>query len=111
VASPKGENDAGIYFPLFLVLFASPARYAVYYLSADLQAAALFAPRVPLSETARRAGWQGFIYNLKALQAGAIVKLLEMGAASSNQALEQTGRRLAHHGRKPRAARRSTPRR
>jgi hypothetical protein len=71
---PQRERmEAGIYFPLFLVL-ASGRRRAVYYLSADLQSAALFEPRTPLSATARRAGWQGFVYRLDRLQGG-IVRL------------------------------------
>jgi hypothetical protein len=33
-------------------------------LSADLQTKDMFKPRKPLSPSARRAGWQGFIYKL-----------------------------------------------
>jgi type II restriction enzyme len=59
----KERMDAAIYFPLFLVLVGKNSRgYAIYYLSADLQNPALFSARSPLSETVRRAGWQGFIY-------------------------------------------------
>lgn len=55
--------------PLFLVLVAPGATsYAIYYLSADLQEPAMFKPRNPLSATARRAGWQGFLYDLRAVQ-------------------------------------------
>jgi hypothetical protein len=61
---------AAIYFPLFLVLqTVSSTSYAIYYLSADLQSPAMFKPRSPLSENARRAGWQGFIYDLNAVKA------------------------------------------
>jgi len=61
----KQRMDAGIYFPLFLVLVAPKlGRFSIHYLSADLQTAALFLERPPLSETARRAGWQGFYYDL-----------------------------------------------
>lgn len=61
----KQRMDSGIYFPLFLVL-AAPGlgRFSIHYLSADLQTPELFVQRKPLSETARRAGWQGFYYNL-----------------------------------------------
>jgi type II restriction enzyme len=72
---PQRERmEAGIYFPLFLVLVADKDT-AVYYLSADLQIANMFVPRKPLSSTARRAGWQGFTYDLTQLQEGAVVRL------------------------------------
>ncbi|KFC67263.1 hypothetical protein FG93_03999 [Bosea sp. LC85] len=58
--------QAGIYFPLFLVLATKDlASYAIYYLAADLQQPGMFLPRKPLSETARRAGWTGFHYDLR----------------------------------------------
>lgn len=53
--------EAGIYFPLFIVLIANDRRRrAIYYLPADLQAPAMFQKRRPLSATARRAGWTGY---------------------------------------------------
>lgn len=66
---PQRERmDAGIYFPLFLVLVDAGAtgrkRYSIHYLPADLQSPEMFRPRNPLSPTARRKGWRGFIYNL-----------------------------------------------
>jgi type II restriction enzyme len=63
----KERMDAGIYFPLYLVL-VTPARdrFSIHYLSADLRDEALFLPRTPLSVNARRAGWQGFHYDLAA---------------------------------------------
>jgi type II restriction enzyme len=60
----KARMDAGIYFPLFLVLICG-RKSAIYYLSADVQKPEMFKPRKPLSENARRAGWQGFFYSLK----------------------------------------------
>ena len=71
----RARMEAGIYFPLYLVLVA-PLRsvFAIYYLSADLQPPELFEPRNPLSPEARRAGWQGFRYNLKAVD-GRFVRL------------------------------------
>jgi len=55
--------DSSIYFSLFLVLVSNnPKQVAIYYLSADLQEPKLFRKRAPLSDTARRAGWQGFVY-------------------------------------------------
>jgi hypothetical protein len=73
---PQRERmDAGIYFPLFLVLAtAAEASYAIYYLSADLQRPEMFKPRKPLSATARRAGWTGFMYDLDAVRS-AFVRL------------------------------------
>lgn len=64
----KERMDAAIYFPLFLVL-VSDKRYAIYYLAADLQTVELFKPRAPLSKSARRAGWQGFIYDTARVKA------------------------------------------
>jgi type II restriction enzyme len=73
---PQFERmQAGIYFPLFLVLTTSEkAHYAIYYLSADLQNPAIFKPRSPLSATARRAGWTGFVYDLETVRS-AVVRL------------------------------------
>ena len=66
---------AAIYFPLFLVLVAKKTkRYSIFYLSADLQNSMIFRPRSPLSLKARRAGWQGFTYNLEPVR-GCFVRL------------------------------------
>lgn len=67
---PQRERmDSGIYFPLFLVLVArSGDLFSIHYLSADLQTPELFLERKPLSESARRAGWQGFYYHLGSLR-------------------------------------------
>jgi hypothetical protein len=56
--------DAGIYFPLFLVLVSKTQKNAIYYLSADAQRPEMFKPRKPLSAAARRADWRGFNYDL-----------------------------------------------
>jgi hypothetical protein len=71
----KERMDAGIYFPLFIVLVQPGKCFSIYYLSADLQVPEMFIPRKPLSEKARRAGWQGFLYDLSKLEAGAVVRL------------------------------------
>jgi hypothetical protein len=61
----KERLDAGIYFPLFVVLVADEGHdYSVWYLSADLQTPEMFVERKPLSPNAQRSGWQGFIYDL-----------------------------------------------
>ena len=58
--------NAGIYFPLFLVLTTkNQSESTIYYLSADLQTEGMFKPRRPLTDTAQRAGWQGFDYDLE----------------------------------------------
>jgi hypothetical protein len=71
----KERMDAGIYFPLFLVLYRSGRNFTIYYLSADLQPPTMFKPRNPLSATARRAGWQGFVYDLTAVPTGGFVRV------------------------------------
>jgi len=60
----KERMDAGIYFPLFLVLVNDKGKYSIFYLPADLQTRSMFMVRKPLPTTARRAGWQGFYYDL-----------------------------------------------
>jgi hypothetical protein len=67
---PQRERmEAAIYFPLFLVLVEKLSRnYAIFYLSADLQNPTMFRPRSPLPATARRAGWQGFMYELESVR-------------------------------------------
>ena len=67
---PQEERmDAAIFFPLFLVLVVKDqTAHKVYYLSADLQQRRMFKPRAPLSSTARRAGWTGFIYDLRGME-------------------------------------------
>ncbi|AZO39655.1 MAG: hypothetical protein EOS81_07165 [Mesorhizobium sp.] len=70
-AAWRPQNDrmqAAIYFPLFLVLVDGAWQYSIYYLAADLQTPAMFKPRSPLSQTARRSGWQGFVYDLDAVK-------------------------------------------
>jgi type II restriction enzyme len=65
----KQRMDASIYFPLFLVLVEKQSkRYAIYYLPGDLQTPSMFQARKALSETARRAGWQGFVYDLASVR-------------------------------------------
>lgn len=55
--------NAGIYIPLFVVLL-SDRKFSIFYLSADAQTKDMFVARAPLSQSARRAGWQGFVYSL-----------------------------------------------
>ena len=67
---PQDKRMAvGIYFPLFLVLKnKETGQYAIHYLASDLQTPEMFVRRKKLKETARRAGWEGFYYNLKNVQ-------------------------------------------
>ena len=60
----KERMESGIYFPLFVVLTtADKKQSAIYFLPADLQTKEMFVARKPLSATARRAGWQGYLIN------------------------------------------------
>ncbi len=73
---PQQERmNAGIYFPLFIVLF-SGKEFSIFYLSADLQVPSMFVARTPLSSEAKRAGWQGFYYDMQKIPEGAVVKLV-----------------------------------
>ena len=60
----KERVDAGIVNPLFIVLRngKDKSKFAIYYLASEHQKVEMFIPRNPLSEKARRAGWQGFYY-------------------------------------------------
>ena len=58
----KERMDAGIYFPLFVVL-TNGRNHSVFYLSSDLQTEEMFIKRKPLSKNAKRAGWQGFYFD------------------------------------------------
>lgn len=58
----KERMDAGIYFPLFVVL-KNKNKYSVFYLSSDLQTEDMFIKRKPLSASAKRAGWQGYYFD------------------------------------------------
>ena len=71
----KERMEKGFFFPLFVVLVkdfkTDPVKCSeksIWYLSKDIQKLHkndIFEPRKSLSENARRAGWQGFYYNLE----------------------------------------------
>jgi Dam-replacing family len=64
-APQKERMNAGIYFPLFIVVANHDrSAHAVYYLPADLQHPQMFQERKPLRATARRAGWVGYTLRL-----------------------------------------------
>jgi len=71
----KERMDSSIYFPLFLVLFKSVREFSIFYLSKDLQNETMFIPRKPLSDNARRAGWQGFLYKFSDRDKSSFVRL------------------------------------
>lgn len=62
----RDRMQAGIYFPLYIVARDPLGKVAVHYLPKDLQTEEMFVVRKPLSVTAKRAGWQGFMINLEA---------------------------------------------
>ena len=62
----KERMDAGIYYPLFIVL-KNERKSSIYYIPADYQDPEIFKKRPPLKSTAKRAGWQGFNYDLTKL--------------------------------------------
>ncbi|MFY0646688.1 DpnI domain-containing protein [Sulfitobacter geojensis] len=67
---PQSERmDAGIYFPLFVVLKRKSTNdWTIYFLPADLQTPEMFKARKPLSENARRAGWQGYLIDCNSVR-------------------------------------------
>ena len=61
----KERIDAGIYYPFYFVgVSENPRRYSLWYLPIELQTRSMFEVRKPLSDKAKRAGWQGFVINL-----------------------------------------------
>jgi hypothetical protein len=69
--------ESHIYLPLFIVAVCGGMVDQVLYVPADLQVPDMFKPRNPLRETARRAGWQGFVYDLSVLPPGIPVIIWE----------------------------------
>ena len=65
---------AGIFHPVYVVTFAGAKLARIDYVPAHMLGAhpAVFKPRARLSETAQRAGWQGFVYDLRELPSVAI---------------------------------------
>lgn len=63
----KERMNENIYFPLYLIL-VNQKRYSIFYLSVKNQFEKIFVPRKPLSATARRAGWQGFMYDIREIK-------------------------------------------
>lgn len=62
---PQRERmDSGVFFSLYVVLVNDSDHAGIYFLPRDLQTREMFTERKPLSETARRAGWQGFMIRM-----------------------------------------------
>ena len=61
----KERMDAGIYFSIFFVLIdkQNHKKFSIFYLPAELQNEKMFVKRAPLKETAKRAGWEGYLLN------------------------------------------------
>ena len=72
----KERMDAGIYFPLFIVLKTDTRRSSIFYLPVDYQDREIFVPRKKLSESARRAGWQGYNFDLTKLTDEGVIRRL-----------------------------------
>jgi len=66
----KERLDADIIFPLFIVDILEGRPLEIHYLDKESQknVDGLFVPRKPLSKNAKRAGWQGFSYDLDKVQ-------------------------------------------
>jgi hypothetical protein len=68
----------GIFQPLFVVGYsASGSLVRIDYVPAHILQSSpqVFEPRAPLRSTARRAGWQGFVYNLQRIPEIGIVRM------------------------------------
>jgi type II restriction enzyme len=69
---------AGIYHGLFIACFSEAGKLVrIDYIPAHIlqTCPAIFEPRKPLSASARRAGWRGFIYNLDEVPAVGVKQL------------------------------------
>lgn len=72
---PQMERmNQGIFFSLYIVLVDVNKNSAIYYLSKNKQTEEMFTPRKPLSENAKRKGWQGFVIDLSKAK-GAVFRL------------------------------------
>ena len=71
----QARMAAGIYTSLYVVL-TNTKHYTIFFIPAELQIPEMFVPRKPLSETAKRAGWQGFRIDTE-LTANRFVKIAE----------------------------------
>jgi hypothetical protein len=79
---------AGIYHPLYIVKairgkpklgkpgkLGKPVAVAIEYIAADFLTPEMYVSRTPLGPEARRAGWQGFVYDLRKLDEHVVVQV------------------------------------
>lgn len=71
----QARMKAHIYLPLYIVTMLNDIPQRILYLPPDFQTQEMFRPRTPLSQRARRAGWQGFYYDLRVLPEGHLAVL------------------------------------
>jgi type II restriction enzyme len=76
---------AGIYHPLYVVKMMQGKPVAIDYIAADFLKPEMFVPRKELSPQARRAGWQGFIYDLRKLDEHVMVEVWSSSRATKNE--------------------------
>lgn len=71
----------GIFHALYVVTFADKKLTRIDYVPSHMLGAfpGVFKPRKKLSETARRAGWQGFVYDLRELPPVAMQQVYPAG--------------------------------
>jgi type II restriction enzyme len=88
----RDRMESHIYLPLFVVTIRGSVADQALYVPADLQVPSMFKPRNPLRETARRAGWQGFMYDLSVLPPGIPVIVWEnpRPKAATRTSVQQT---------------------
>ncbi len=67
--------NAGIYHPLYIVKIVNGKPVAIDYIAADFLRPEMYVARKALSAKARRAGWQGFIYDLRKLDDHVVVEV------------------------------------
>jgi type II restriction enzyme len=87
---------AGIYHPLYIVKVVDEKPVAIDYISADFLTRDVYVPRNPLSAEARRAGWQGFVYDLTKLDEHVIVQVWpsEAPIVSEQNAIDATAEKV-----------------
>ena len=65
MVATKREDGCRDFLFYFFVLIdkQNEKKFSIFYLAAELQHEKMFVQRLPLKETARRAGWQGYLLN------------------------------------------------
>lgn len=76
----RDRMRAGIYFPIFLVLRTPERRSAIYYIPVEFQDHTMFKAKRKLSPSAKRAGWQGFVIDIRAARRAGMIARLDLRA-------------------------------